>query len=100
MNKELPTPDPDLTPEQKEKVALLSNADLEAIDESLLQNCSSLWRKVARVVGITMSEPANQEKELPDIFFASRIRVLVKNGKLESQGDLRAMRFSEIKISS
>ena len=98
MNKETPTPDPALTPEQEEKVALLSQSDLEKIDNVLLKNSNQLWRKVARVIGTTMNELPNRIDGIPDVFYASRIRILVEVGKLESQGDLRCMRFSEIRI--
>jgi len=36
---------------------------------------------------------------IPDIYFLSRVRVLVDLGKLESRGDLSKMRFSEVRAS-
>jgi hypothetical protein len=37
-------------------------------------------------------------KNVPDIYYAQRIRVLVKEGKLIAQGNLKRMRYSEVKL--
>jgi len=100
MNKEIPIPDPDLTAEEKALVAKLSQKDLQAIDEALLSNARSSWRKVAMVVGITMLNLSNSIKGIPDVFYSQRIRNLVENGRLEAQGNLQFMRFSEVRIPS
>ena len=97
MNEEII--DPDLTPEQKELVKSLSNEQLNEIDQALLSNACKYFRKVARVVGTTMNQLPNRIEGIPDIFYAQRIKHLVSQGKLESEGNLNAMRFSEVRIS-
>ena len=89
--------DPSLTQEQTELVMQLSETDLKEIDEALLSNISPQWRKVARVVGTTMNSINNKVKGIPDIFYAQRVIKLVENGILESQGNLKRMRFSEVR---
>jgi len=91
------TDDPPLSTEQQVKVKALSTADLIAIDEALFDNTAIVWRKVARIVMSTMQGPDENIKGLPDIFYAQRIKALVENGKLESQGNLNRMRYSEVK---
>ena len=91
-------PDPELTPEQKELVSTLSQKDIELIDKALLSNSCKFWRKVARIVGATMSEIPHRVEGIPDVFYASRIQFLVQEGKLKSQGDLNKMRFCEVKL--
>ena len=36
--------------------------------------------------------------DVPDIYYAQRVRHLVEIGKLESQGDLHYMRYSEVRL--
>ncbi len=58
----------------------------------------SYWRKVARVVGTTMMEFDGRYYGIPDVFFAQRIQQFAKNGVIESQGNLKRMRYSEIRL--
>jgi hypothetical protein len=98
VTEEIPKPDPPLTPEQHAKVALLTEAEIRPIDEALLSNACHRWRKVARVVGTTMSELTNRVEGIPDLFYSQRVRKLVEDGRLESQGNLAYMRFSEVRL--
>lgn len=98
MTEGAPEFDPELTPAQKEKVALLSELDLEVIDLAIMNNCCKFWRKVARIVSAVMDDIPPHQKGVPDIFYSQRIKKLVEEGKLESQGDLRCMRYSEVRI--
>ena len=91
-------PDTDLTPEQRKLVEKLSDAEILAIDDALLSNTSSQWRKVARVIGTTMNQLPSRVTGIPDSYYSQRIKKLVKDGLLESQGDLSYMRYSEIRL--
>lgn len=84
--------------EQKALVSKLSKNDLNEIDEVLLSNATSQWRKVAMIVGMTMGELSIRTIEIPDIFYSQRIRKLVEDGSLESQGNLQRMRYSEVRL--
>lgn len=92
-------PDGPLTPEQEAVVEKLSPDDLAMIDEGLLSNCCDRWRKVAMVVGTTMTTggPHRYEK-VPDVFYSQRVKALVEKGLLESQGNLDFMRYSEVRL--
>ena len=74
----------------------LTEDTLQEIDRALLANVAKLPRKVARVVGSTMSNPEVRVSGLPDLFYAERVRLLVESGKLESKGNLYAMRYCEV----
>lgn len=92
-------PDGPLTPEQEVIVGKLSSDDLTKIDEGLLSNCCDRWRKVARVVGTTMTSDGQYRYEgVPDIFYSQRVKALVERGLLESQGNLDFMRYSEVRL--
>ena len=89
-----------LTEEQQKFVDKLSDTDLDVIDRALLENTDRLYyRKVARIVGTTMNGFESRFMGVPDVFFAERIRVLVKIGLLNSEGNLNRMRYSEVKLS-
>ncbi|MEW6585497.1 MAG: DUF3658 domain-containing protein [Nitrospirota bacterium] len=97
LNEETPVPDGDLTPEQRKLVEHLTNDQIKTIDDALLSNTCDRWRKVARVVGATMIELPGRVKGIPDIYYSQRVRKLVEDGLLESQGNLSYMRFSEVR---
>ena len=92
-------PDGPLTPEQEAVVEKLSPEDLAKIDEGLLSNCCDRWRKVAMVVGTTMtSDGPYRYEDVPDVFYSQRVKALVEMGLLESQGNLDFMRYSEVRL--
>ena len=97
MNNKNSQPDAALTPEQRKLVEKLSDAEILAIDDALLSNTSSQWRKVARVIGATMNKLPSRVPGIPDSYYSQRIQKLVKDGLLESQGNLSYMRYSEIR---
>lgn len=97
-----PLGDPDtlLDEEELDAVSLLTAQDLKLIDEALLANTASSWRKVARVVGTAMIELNEQLPGVPDGFYAQRLAALVQTGRLHSAGNLDHMRFSEVRLAA
>jgi hypothetical protein len=67
----------------------------DEIDRVILEHCRDNWLKVARVI-VATSEALGVPTELEPI--AHRIEMLVKAGKLESQGNLARWRFSEVRL--
>lgn len=96
---EIPALDGPMTPDQEALVAQLSVEHIAAIDEAIIAFLSTTrhWRKVARVVAEWMSGPLHRPG-IPDVFYSSRVRALVETGRVESKGDLRCMRFSEVRV--
>jgi hypothetical protein len=99
MNHDL-DPDPELTSEQQAFAANLNQAQLEIIDQFILSECIPNWYKVARIAGRAFLKFYDQYPILPDVFYSQRIYALVKAGKLESQGNLKRMRYSEVRLPS
>ena len=97
-NDEQPEPDPPLSPEEQQRVDQLSTAEVNAIDEALFEDACDQWRKVARIVGTTLGRLRDRIPGVPDLFYAQRVRHLVAAGRLESQGNLEFMRFSEVRL--
>lgn len=92
--------DPELSPEEYVRAALLTQNDLKVIDDIILENCTHRFRKVAMVVACTLNQVPSQFADLADIFFSHRVRVLVAEGKLDGVGNLHRMRFSEVRLPS
>jgi hypothetical protein len=86
MTEEIPDLDAPLTPEEQAEVELLNETEIEEIDRALLSNIICHWRKVAMVVGITMSPAmSNYPNSIPivqDVFYFSRIHKLAKKDNL------------------
>jgi hypothetical protein len=79
-------------------VGALAASDLDAIDQALLAETTRHFRKVAMVIATVMSSGLREQLPgIPDVFYALRIIRLVKLGQLEAQGDLRRMRYSEVR---
>jgi hypothetical protein len=94
---EEPEPEPSLSAEELERVSQLTDDELRLIDEALLAEADVNWRKVARVVGFAIGKPSHVQG-IPDVYYAQRVRRLVEAGRLESQGNLEYMRFSEVRL--
>jgi hypothetical protein len=89
--------DPPLTAEERTKVSALTTTQVKAIDDALIRHVSENWRKMARVVASAMLDLGGIIPSIPDGYFAERLRELVRNGVLESQGDLETMRYCEVR---
>ena len=93
---ETPIADPDFDADDLLAIGTLTASDIEAIDCALMKACKPRWLKVAMVVGEAMDAYPDKYHDVPDIFYSQRVRELVKAGKIESQGNLFFMRFSEV----
>jgi len=93
---EKPKPARELTPLENELCGNLTHEQLNIIDESILANVKSSYRKVAMVVGLAIKTSIDG-LTIPDIFYSQRVKHLVEKGVLDSVGDVKKMRFSEIK---
>jgi len=91
-------PDPDLAEQRLESTKQLSVLAGKTIDRVLLKNCSSRWSKVSMVVANTMVEFSDRYDDIPDIYYARRLKKLIRNGFLESRGDLSRLRQCEVRI--
>ena len=90
--------EPILTREQSINIAKLSEQVVNEIDIALLSFASINFQKVAKIVGTFMSESPLHVSGIPDIFYAQRIEILAHDSKLEYQGNLKFMRYSEVRL--
>jgi len=90
--------EPDLTQAQKDLVAKLSTDQVAKIDHEILSIASNRFLKVSFIVGTVMGYSSASVKGIPDVYYSQRIAHLVAIGKLESQGNMKNMRYSEVKL--
>ena len=96
MLEERPDSELPISDAQRVAIAALDTEQVAEIDAALWANTATRWRKIAMVVATTMNE-SDRWPELPDVYFSSRVRTLVKEGRLEFQGALEHMRFCEVR---
>jgi len=98
MCDEVPIPNGPPSDEELACFGKLTHRENEEIDKAVLSCAFPRWRKVAAIVGFAMNKLETRYPQFSDVFYAERIRVLVEQGRLESQGDLSYMRFSEVRL--
>ena len=98
MIPEIPIPNDPVSPEEAAAFARLHASEVEAIDEAILSCATLHWRKVAMMVSLAEKKLGTKYPQFSYSFYAERIRTLAKEMRLESQGDLSYMRFSEVRL--
>ena len=98
MSREVPMPNPPLSRMEAAAFAKLSPEDIAAIDDVIVASALPHWRKVAMVVSLAEEKLRDRYPQFSYVLYAKRIRPLAKQGRLESQGNLRYMRFSEVRL--
>ena len=92
------SPDRELSEDELALVSKLTEKQLKEIDEVILSYGHKYNRKVARIVGSTMSSLPNRINGIPDVFYSQRVAILVEKGLLIADGNLKYMRYSEVRL--
>jgi hypothetical protein len=98
MNRETPEPNPPLTPDEESAAIRLTAEDLRVIDDTLLSCVGDRWQKLAMVVVRAKERLESRYPVFSHTFYAMRVEYLSDLGRLESQGNLDYMRFSEVRL--
>ena len=102
LDTEIPDGHPDtlLDPAEQDLVSILTPDQIRCIDEALLSGCAASWTKVAKVVDYAMEHVSESVPAVADGYYAQRVSLLVQAGRIESQGNLDYMRYSEVRLVS
>jgi hypothetical protein len=73
----------------------VSENDLDAI---IFSTVLTQWRKVAMVISTAFKKCQARDLPIDHEVIGVRIRLLSETGRLESQGDVRKWRFSEVRL--
>jgi hypothetical protein len=99
VDEDLPEFDDQLDEDEEAAFAAQSPAEIEEIDAAILALAGPRWRKVAFIAGNLLLEFEDDTgAPIPIGVVVRRVIALVGLAKLESQGDLRRMRFSEVRL--
>ena len=89
----------ELGQDAQEAIARLQERDLAQIDQSILSALGSGWKKAGFVTAGVMIAAPDEYEDLPEMFYASRIRVLAEASRIETKGDARALKTFEIRLA-
>jgi len=81
-----------------EEIILPESVSETDIDSIIFSALSVRWQKTAMVVGRALTECQKVLLPVSAEMLGARIRALAEADRLESQGDLRKWRFSEIRL--
>ena len=98
MTQETPTEMPALTDQEQNIINQLNLEDIEKIDKELLINSTKYRQKTAMLIAYTMSTLKKNYSDIPAAFYLERIIKLVEDKKLQAYGNLKFIRFSEVKL--
>ena len=76
----------------------LVSAQIDYFDSSLLQQATSDWKRVLRVVGEVMAFCGEPYLQVGDTMLLARVVALVGEGKLLADGDPRDMRSCRVRL--
>jgi len=84
--------------EGRAAIARLTEADLAQIDQAILASLDRTWKKAGFVTtGVLLAAPDAYE-EIPEVFYALRIRALADAARIEVKGNLEALKTAEIRL--
>jgi transposase len=80
-----------------DQVQLPPSVSEAQVDQIILSVIAPQWHKMARIIWDAVKRSEELALGVRDEAFAARIQVLVEAGHVESQGDLRKWRHSEVR---
>jgi len=87
-----------LSAEQEARAAMLTAHELARIDAALISHARPQSRKLALIVSLAMTDCEAHITNVADVFYSRRVARLVSEGKLLAFGDLRRMRYCEVRL--
>jgi hypothetical protein len=83
-----------------DQVRLPSSVSEAQVDQIILSVIVPRWHKMARIIWDAVKQGQELALGVTDEMFAARIQVLIEAGRLESQGDVRKWRHSEVRLKA
>jgi hypothetical protein len=87
------------TEEEIAQMVASSPEERATAQEMALRECTDRWKKVARIVGDLLDEFEQTYPHLPFAYLQATMQKLEDLGKVEIDGDVWAMRYSEIRLA-
>jgi hypothetical protein len=74
-------------------------APMDRYDPLLLECCGTRWTSAARVVGTAMSR-CDGHNRMSDLFFSSRLQLLIDTGRIETAGSRDRLREYAVRLTA
>ncbi len=84
----------------RDAIARLGEHDLLKIDRAILSSLGPEWKKAGFITAGVMIAAPDEYEDLPEMFYASRIRLLAEASRIETRGDALALKTFEIRLAS
>ena len=84
--------------EALQAIARLQASDLLKIDAAILSALDHTWKKAGFVTAGVLIAAPDEYEDLPEAFYAQRIRVLGDASRIEVKGDIDALKSCEIRF--
>ncbi|MCR6663951.1 MAG: DUF3658 domain-containing protein [Luteimonas sp.] len=84
--------------EGREAIARLGEDDLVRIDRAILSALDRSWKKAGFIAAGVMIAAPDEYEEIPEMFYALRIRALAQASMIEGQGDPLVLKTFEIRL--
>ena len=88
-----------LDQEARDAIARLGEDDLLKIDQAILSSLGREWKKAGFITAGVMIAAPDEYEDLPEMFYASRIRLLAEASRIETKGDALALKTFEIRLA-
>ena len=87
-----------LDQEARDAIARLDENDFLQIDRAILSSLSRDWKKAGFITAGVMIAAPDEYEDLPEMFYASRIRVLAEASRIETKCDVHALKAFEVRL--
>lgn len=84
--------------EGRAAIARLAEDDLLRIDRTILAALDRSWKRAGLITAGVMIAAPDEYEEIPEEFYALRLRALASASCIEVRGDLSALKTSEIRL--
>ena len=84
--------------EALDAIAHLGEHDLLRIDQMILSSLGRDWKKAGFITAGVMISAPDEYEDLPEMFYASRIRMLAEASRIETKGDALVLKAFEVRL--
>ncbi|MBL8255125.1 MAG: hypothetical protein JNJ62_00830 [Pseudoxanthomonas mexicana] len=89
-----------LDQEARDAISRLGEYDLQKIDRAILSSLGREWKKAGFITAGVMIAAPDEYEDLPEMFYASRIRALAEASSIETKGDALSLKTFEIRLAA
>ncbi len=90
--------DASLDQDGRDAIARLGDHDVVRIDRAILSALGREWKKAGFITAGVMISAPDEYEEVPEMFYALRIRALAQASRIEGKGDPLALKTFEIRL--